>query len=487
MAQDSSEQDDDFDAIHAEFAAEDPNANAAEQNGSPHSPHAKRSTIIAVVVTLLVIAGVLAAIIIPINRAQRRHAEELHATALADCESAQQQFSTMHTTYTATLTNAKKLIASNRNTDFGSDVGKEHATTLSSTIEHIDDTQTVSSVVNVSCNASKSTDELNELARDFSVASTSMVNRMRDVQTETDTLRTLIDSARNSNRRGALQKELTTANAAYTRSEGKANATLRDALNAQIANATALLEPDSAASNEQINTALSSLTQATDAVIDAMPLDCEFTACVALTFDDGPNKQVTPQLLAALRTADAPATFFVQGQFVSGSNRQLLATMAAQGNDIASLSWRHKQLHTLSPSELGKWFADTDEVIVGAGVGKPTLFRPPDGAWSEAVVEAARGNGQSVILWNVDSRDWDPKTSAADIARNVLDGASSGAIVALHDGNGRTVEAIPQIVSGLRERGFTLVTVSQLLSGELSPGTVFYARGDTAPTGDVMQ
>ena len=154
--------------------------------------------------------------------------------------------------------------------------------------------------------------------------------------------------------------------------------------------------------------------------------------------------------------------------------------MAAQGNDIGSLSWRHKQLHTLSPSELGKWFADTDEVIVSAGVGKPTLFRPPDGAWSEDVAKAARGNGQSVILWNVDSRDWDPKTSAADIARNVLDGASSGAIVALHDGNERTVEAIPQIVSGLRERGFTLVTVSQLLSGELSPGTVFYARGDTA-------
>ena len=49
------------------------------------------------------------------------------------------------------------------------------------------------------------------------------------------------------------------------------------------------------------------------------------------------------------------------------------------------------------------------------------------------------------------------------------------------------MEAIPQIVSGLRERGFTLVTVSQLLSGELSPGAVFYARGDTAPAGDVMQ
>ncbi|MUH59213.1 polysaccharide deacetylase family protein [Bifidobacterium canis] len=472
MAQDSSEQDDDFDAIHAEFAAEDPNANAAEQNGSPHSPHAKRSTIIAVVVTLLVIAGVLAAIIIPINRAQRRHAEELHATALADCESAQQQFSTMHTTYTATLTNAKKLIASNRNTDFGSDVGKEHATTLSSTIEHIDDTQTVSSVVNVSCNASKSTDELNELARDFSVASTSMVNRMRDVQTETDTLRTLIDSARNSNRRGALQKELTTANAAYTRSEGKANATLRDALNAQIANATALLEPDSAASNEQINTALSSLTQATDAVIDAMPLDCEFTACVALTFDDGPNKQVTPQLLAALRTADAPATFFVQGQFVSGSNKQLLKTMADSGHEIGSMGWRHKQLHMMDSSQLDKWLHDTDDVITSAGVSKPTLFRPPDGAWSDTVVKEANADGQKVILWSVDSRDWD--TNNTNIAQSVVDAAEAGSIVALHDGNERTVAAIPQIVSGLRSKGLTLVTVSKLLEGE--NGSLYYSR-----------
>lgn len=69
MAHDSSEQDDDFDAIHAEFAAEDSTASAAGPNGSPHSPHAKRGTIISVVVTLLVIAGVLVAIIIPINRA----------------------------------------------------------------------------------------------------------------------------------------------------------------------------------------------------------------------------------------------------------------------------------------------------------------------------------------------------------------------------------------------------------------------------------
>lgn len=405
---------------------------------------------------LLAIAGLLAAVVIPIVNASHRRQQGEHATALADCESAQREFGTLNTTYTTTLSNASKLAQGD-----GKTISKEHATALANKIEHIDDTHTVSALTTSSCETSQSTSDLNELARRFGAASTSMVNRMRDVQTDADTLRRLVDGARNSDRRGEL--------------------------NARISTASAMLEPGSTATNPQVNDALGALATATDAVVGAMPLDCEFAACVALTFDDGPNKQVTPQLLGALQQADAPATFFVQGQFVSGSNRQLLATMAAQGNDVGSLSWRHKQLHTLSPAELGKWFADTDEVIVGAGVGKPTLFRPPDGAWSEAVVEAARGNGQSVILWNVDSRDWDPKTSAADIARNVLDGASSGAIVALHDGNERTVVAIPQIVSGLRECGFTLVTVSQLLSGELSPGTVFYARGDTAPAGDVMQ
>ena len=438
-------------------------------------PHHRRNTVLAVIVALLAIAGLLAAVVIPIVNASHRRQQEEHATALADCESAQREFGTLNTTYTTTLSNASKLAQGD-----GKTISDEHATALANKIEHIDDTHTVSALTTSSCETSQSTSGLNELARRFAAASTSMVNRMRDVQTDADTLRRLVEGARNSNRRGELQKQLTIAKAAYERSANKAAENLRAALQAQIANAGALLEPGSTATNPQVNDALGSLTDATNAVINAMPLDCEFAACVALTFDDGPNKQITPQLLAALKQADAPATFFVQGQFVSGSNTQLLANMAAQGNKIGSMSWRHKQLHTLSPAELTKWFNDTDDVIESAGVGKPTLFRPPDGAWSEDVVDAAKRSGQSVILWNVDSRDWDAQASAADIAKTVLDGASSGAIIALHDGNERTVEAIPQIVSGLRERGFTPVTVSTLLDGELEPGTVFYARGDTA-------
>lgn len=445
---------------------------SATETAADPSPHHRRNMILALVTAIVVGAGVLAAIIIPVIGASHRHQQQAHASALADCESAQRAFATLNTTYTTTITSAGRLARG----DEAKTVSEEHAMALTSKIDHIDDTHTVSTLATASCDASADTAALTDLAARFTIANTSMVNRMRDVQTDADTLKQLVEGARNADRRGELQKELTFANTVYAR----APANLRAGLQVRIEQAKAVLEPTSTATNAQINDALAALTKATDDVVEAMPLDCELTACVALTFDDGPNKQVTPRLLDALHTADAPATFFVQGQFVSGSNKQLLATMAAQGHEIGSMSWRHKQLHTLSANELSRWFHDTDEVIEDAGVAKPTLFRPPDGAWSEDVVETARADGQSVILWNVDARDWDAKTSADDIANNVLNGASAGAIIALHDGNERTVEAIPQIVSGLRERGFHLVTVSQLLTDELDPGTVFYARGDTA-------
>ena len=124
-------------------------------------------------------------------------------------------------------------------------------------------------------------------------------------------------------------------------------------------------------------------------MVAVLPFDCHFHDCVALTFDDGPNKQFTPQLLDALADAGVPATFFVQGQFVSGSNVDLVGRMAAEGHDVGSISWRHTQLHTLDAGTLAKWFKDTDEVISAASGRPVTLFRPPDGAWSDTEAQAA--------------------------------------------------------------------------------------------------
>ena len=145
---------------------------------------------------------------------------------------------------------------------------------------------------------------------------------------------------------------------------------------------------------------------ATDAVVAVLPFDCHFHDCVALTFDDGPNKQFTPQLLDALADAGVPRHVLRAGQFVSGSNVDLVGRMAAEGHDVGSISWRHTQLHTLDAWDVAKWFKDTDEVISAASGRPVTLFRPPDGAWSDTVRDQAQASGESIILWNVDSGDW---------------------------------------------------------------------------------
>lgn len=439
------------------------------------TPHRQRRTWLLILIIIIALIALAAAIIIPIIRASQTRAAQHHEQAVSACEAAQREFSTLNTTYTTTLSSALKLAQGD-----GKTVSEDTAQQLEQKIQHIDSTGTVRNLTSSTCNTNASTSELEDLTQRYGIANSSMINRMRDVQTDVDHLRRNVTLAQNANRSSVLQSDLTFANTVYERSANRAPELLRATLQTQIEHAQALLEPTSGASNTAINESITALTQATDAVIANMPLDCELTPCVALTFDDGPNKQLTPQLLEALHQANVPATFFVQGQFVSGSNTQLLRTMSQQGNEIGSMSWRHKQLHTLSQTELNKWLHDTDEVIETAGVTKPTLFRPPDGAWSEDVIQTAAANGQSVILWNVDSRDWDPNISAADIANNVVSSASAGSIVALHDGNERTITAIPAIANGLRERGFTLVTVSQLLSDELNPGTVFYSRGDTA-------
>ena len=210
-----------------------------------------------------------------------------------------------------------------------------------------------------------------------------------------------------------------------------------------------------------------------------LPFDCHFHDCVALTFDDGPNKQFTPQLLDALADAGVPATFFVQGQFVSGSNVDLVGWMAAEGHDVGSISWRHTQLHTLDAGTLAKWFKDTDEVISAASGRPVTLFRPPGGAWSDTVRDQAQASGESIILWNVDSGDW-RGADAGTITTTVVDGAAPGSIVALHDGYRPTIEAIPGIVQGLRDKGLTPVTVTTLLGDDRQAGAVYYGLDDAA-------
>ena len=179
---------------------------------------------------------------------------------------------------------------------------------------------------------------------------------------------------------------------------------------------------------------------------------------VALTFDDGPST-FTPQILNVLQQSGVRATFFEVGQQVQA--RPGLTQEAYQAGDvIGNHSWSHPNLTLLTPSQVQGQLSRTSAAIQQATGVSPTLFRPPYGATNTTISATAEQLGLRPVLWNVDSLDWErPGVNA--IVRNVLSTANNGSIVLMHDGGGdrsETVQALPQIIAALQQRGFVFVT-----------------------------
>ncbi|QIK84694.1 polysaccharide deacetylase family protein [Sanguibacter sp. HDW7] len=203
----------------------------------------------------------------------------------------------------------------------------------------------------------------------------------------------------------------------------------------------------------------------------AKRVDCAKAKCIALTFDDGPGPY-TARLLDELRRAKAPATFFALGQRVE-TYPKVARRIVAEGHDLASHTWDHRDLTTLSATDVRLQLTRTADAIEKATGRRPTLVRPPYGATNDTVRAAAKKAGEAVILWNIDTLDW--KTRSTPSTVKAATAAKRGSIVLMHDIHSSTVDAVPQIIKGLRAKGYTLVTVTDLL-GSPQPGKAYYSR-----------
>ncbi|EAX46667.1 polysaccharide deacetylase [Thermosinus carboxydivorans Nor1] len=181
-----------------------------------------------------------------------------------------------------------------------------------------------------------------------------------------------------------------------------------------------------------------------------------------LTFDDGPHPHTTLQLLAVLKAKQVKATFFVLGSQAE-KYPGLLAEIAANGHEIESHGYTHHFLNKLSQGELAKEIEKTEKAI-GAVAPKPTLIRPPGGGYNDRVVAELSKRGYTTILWTIDPRDWCAQ-SADQIIGAVIRKIEPGSIVLLHEGACAryTPEALGVIIDRLQERGYTFITVSELL------------------------
>lgn len=184
---------------------------------------------------------------------------------------------------------------------------------------------------------------------------------------------------------------------------------------------------------------------------------------VALTIDDGPHEQATPELLATLRQKQAKVTLFILGKNAE-KNLFLLAQAAAEGHELANHAYSHRFLNKISHSERLEEIEKTENLIM-AVAPRPTLLRPPGGGYNDAIVTEARQKGYTTILWSIDSRDWQG-ISEQQLVRNVMTNIKPGSIVLLHDGQYPiiTTKSIGVLIDHLRAEGYRLVTVSELLN-----------------------
>ncbi len=179
---------------------------------------------------------------------------------------------------------------------------------------------------------------------------------------------------------------------------------------------------------------------------------------VALTFDDGPGAY-TARVLAVLAQYGIQATFFAVGYEVDERPDLVRAEIAA-GMAVGDHTWDHADLTRLTPAGVDDELQRGADAIAAASGDRPTCFRPPSGATNSTVVAAAARLGMTQILWNVDPSDY-LRPGASVIAARVLGEANGrGLVVGIHDGGGdrsQTVAALPAIITGLRQRGYTFV------------------------------
>lgn len=179
---------------------------------------------------------------------------------------------------------------------------------------------------------------------------------------------------------------------------------------------------------------------------------------MALTFDDGPGNY-TPELLDILRENEAKASFFLIGIQIPGMEG-LVKRMAEEGHSLGNHSYSHPHFTSLSEDQMRWQVEQTDELIFGAAGVRTDYFRPPGGFINSHIASFI---GKKVVLWNVDTRDWQHRNSAT-VLQEMLSHARDGAIILMHDIYPSTLEAVRYGLPELRKQGYQLLNLDDFFS-----------------------
>ncbi|MGY0501943.1 polysaccharide deacetylase family protein [Nocardia sp. FBN12] len=183
---------------------------------------------------------------------------------------------------------------------------------------------------------------------------------------------------------------------------------------------------------------------------------------VALTFDDGPTAR-TPQVLRMLAQSQVPATFYLVGDNLT-AHPEYGAAIVGAGHEIGNHTYSHRRMVLVSGDTVRDEVERTDAEIRRAGYQGPITFRPPYGKKLWSLPHYLADHDRTTVTWDVEP-DSAGGASREAIVADTLAQTRPGSIILLHVMHGdESAAAVPEIVSGLRARGYRFVTVSELLA-----------------------
>jgi peptidoglycan/xylan/chitin deacetylase (PgdA/CDA1 family) len=191
---------------------------------------------------------------------------------------------------------------------------------------------------------------------------------------------------------------------------------------------------------------------------------------IALTFDACSTKmnEYDERVMDVLIAARVPATIFIGGGWSIRSGEQVKAMAANPLFELGNHTFSHPHMPRLTEAQMREELSRTQDELLGLTGKEPRFFRPPFGEYDERVVRVAASLGLITVQFDLPSGDPSRKATKASLVSWVLKNARPGSIVVMHINHKRlrTAEALPDIVAGLRARGYELVTVGELLRSQ---------------------
>ena len=208
------------------------------------------------------------------------------------------------------------------------------------------------------------------------------------------------------------------------------------------------------------------------------------TGRVAITFDDGPDAEVTPRLLETLAALEARCTFFLLAK-QARAHPDLARDLREAGHEIALHGDDHRRLTELDHRSAVLYLRAARQELAGLTGSDVRYYRPPYGSQSVASYLAARRAGLEVVVWSADAADWTDRP-VGQVARDGLDGLAGGGILLLHERlepdprNGAPTTTFDRtdlarrVIEGARERGWEPGTVGELVRTDGARRTAWF-------------